>query len=277
VGLVVVSRGRVLALVAVAVLPPACMSMDDWPEQAFFACEDEGAGEIDWVRLAGGEYQMGSEDGDSNERPVHPVQVAAFELARTEVTVAQYRACVEAGTCTTEGLTAHGSCNWGKPGRGCHPVNCLDWDQARAFAAWVDGRLPSEAEWEYAARSGGRDQAYPWGDEAATCERAVMSDGGNGCGEGRTWDVCSKPEGNSEQGLCDLAGNVWEWVEDVYQSSYDGAPADAKAWVESGGSRVIRGGSWYGGAGGLRAARRSGGDPQLRHDYLGLRPARSSP
>ena len=247
-------------------------------------CGAEGEGEgpgnagIEWVRIPGGRFDMGSENGDDDERPVHAVDVSTFELARTEVTVAQYRACVDAGRCEAPD-TGHDYCNWGVAGRDDHPVNCVDWNQARAFAAFVGGRLPSEAEWEYAARSGGRDQTYPWGDERATCERAVMEtdDGLNGCGKDRTWPVCSKLAGNSAQGLCDLAGNVGEWVEDCWHDSYDGAPADGGAWVDdcAGDSRVYRGGSWYYVAQSCRAAFRYWNTPSIRDYYLGFRPARS--
>ena len=240
--------------------------------------EGEGTGDagIEWVRIPGGRFNMGSEDGDDNELPVHPVDVPTFELAQTEVTVAQYRACVDAGRCEAPDTRGY-ECNWGVDGRGDHPVNCVDWEQARAFAAFVGGRLPSEAEWEYAARSGGRDQTYPWGDEEATCARVVAYDGGAGCGEDRTWPVCSKPTGSSAHGVCDLAGNVWEWVEDCYHDSYAGAPGDGRAWEGCGAldARVLRGGSWNSYAEYCRSAGRAGPTPGRRAHGLGLRPARS--
>ncbi|MEK7743950.1 MAG: SUMF1/EgtB/PvdO family nonheme iron enzyme, partial [Elusimicrobiota bacterium] len=161
-----------------------------------------GAG-IEWVAVRGGSFMMGSASGSADEKPVHRVTLRSFELAKTEVTVAQYKACVDAGACAAPGKGL--LCNWGVSGREKDPLNCVDWNQAKAFSEWVGGRLPSEAEWEYAARSGGRDIEYPWGDEEATCSRAVIYDGGAGCGRVSTWPVCSKPEGNTRQGLCDMA------------------------------------------------------------------------
>jgi iron(II)-dependent oxidoreductase len=142
---------------------------------------------------------MGSDDGNGDEKPVHRVTVPTFEMTKTQVTVDQYKACVDAGACTAP--DSGGACNWGQSDRGKHPINCVDWQQAQAYAQWAGGRLPTEAEWEYAARSGGRDWKYPWGDEEATCQRAVMDDRGWGCGRDTTWPVCSKPSGNTTQGL----------------------------------------------------------------------------
>ena len=235
---------------------------------------------IRWVALDGGTFRMGSTGGDDDEKPIHTVRVPSFEIAQTEVTVAQYRKCVEARECTAP--DTNGSCNWGKSGRDDHPVNCVDWEQANAFCAWVGARLPTEAEWEYAARSGGKDIEFPWGNEAADCARAVVDppgDVGNGCGKDSTWPVCSKPRGNSTQGLCDMAGNVWEWVADCWHGSYQGAPSDGSAWrrVCEGSGRVFRGGSWSSNAGFVRAAFRLGRAPGFRRGYLGFRPARSIP
>ena len=155
---------------------------------------------------------MGADDLGPDVKPRHTVTVNSFEMAKTLVTVEQYKVCVDAKACTVP--SAGPDCNWGVPGRGKHPVNCVDWQQAQTFSAWEGGRLPTEAEWEYAARSGGRDQKYPWGDSPPTCEKAVFK----GCGTG-TAPVCSKPAGNTAQGLCDAAGNVWEWMEDRYHPS----------------------------------------------------------
>jgi formylglycine-generating enzyme required for sulfatase activity len=228
---------------------------------------------VQWVSIPGGSFLMGSSAGSSDEKPEHRVTVASFQMGRSEVTAGQYRRCVQAGSCTAP--DTGGDCNWGKSVREDHPVNCVDWNQARAFATWAGGRLPSEAEWEYAARSGGRSQRCPWGDEAPTCSRAVMD---NGCGRKSTWPVCSKTAGNTAQGLCDMAGNVWEWVQDWYHDTYAGAPTDGSAWESpTGVIRVYRGGSWDDDAGDLRATSRSWGRPGRRDGLLGFRLARSIP
>jgi formylglycine-generating enzyme required for sulfatase activity len=216
---------------------------------------------------------MGSTTVSSDEQPVHQVTVPSFEMTESEVTVQQYGACVTAGACTAPDTGTN--CNWNDPGYEDHPVNCVDWNQAKEFCTWAGGRLPSEAEWEFAARSGGQDIEYPWGDDAATCSYAVMDDDTHtdGCDTGRTWSVCSITAGNSAQGLCDLAGNVWEWVEDDYHSDYTGAPADGSAWVESPRSshRVRRGGCFSFYAFHLRAAERYYYAPSDRLISLGFR------
>jgi formylglycine-generating enzyme required for sulfatase activity len=218
-----------------------------------------------------------------NAKPPHRVTVETFRMAKTLVTNSQYKACVEAGACTPAHFS-DGSC-WffkgGVPARGTlpasfqadeQPVVCVDWAQAKAFSEWVGGRLPSEAEWEYAARSGGKDWNYPWGDDAATCGRAVMD---LGCGLNSPWPVCSMQKGNTEQGLCDMAGNAAQWLQDWYHDSYSRAPADGSAWNSSAGSaRVVRGGSWRHGADFARSAFRAFSPPGDSVGYLGFRPAR---
>jgi len=157
-------------------------------------------------------------------------------MSKTDVTVEQYAECVIKGECT-EPVTGD-YCNWGKAGRQLHPVNCVDWNQAQAYAKFKGARLPSEAEFEYAATSGGRNQKYPWGNQEPTSELAVFN-------TNSTMPVCSKPNGNTAQGLCDMAGNVWQWVQDKYQDSYKGATVDGSAVEGTGSDRVIRGGSFY--------------------------------
>ena len=242
---------------------------------------------IKWIEIPGGRFEMGSRrGGDDDGMPRHEVTVPTFLMAKTEVTVEQYRACVGAGVCSQPG--AGDKCNWGVSGRDSSPVNCVTWHQARVFAKWVGGRLPSEAEWEYAARSAGKDQEYPWGDTVASCAFAIMDDanaarGQNretaGCGAGTTSPVCSRPDGNSLQGVCDLAGNVWEWTEDCWHESYTGAPADHVPWTAGcqSGARVWRGGSCLGSERLLRSTFRFRGDPGNHSTGLGFRTVRSGP
>lgn len=247
---------------------------------------------ISWVKIPGGTFMMGTNEGDLVfPKPVHQVKIAAFEMAKHPVTNKQYRACVAAKGCTTA-HTADGTC-YVSGGKGWtkgilpasflgddQPAVCVSWEQANAFAKWAGGRLPTEAEREYAARSGGKDQAFPWGNEEATCERAVMSAGGDGCGRKSTWPVCSLPLGNTAQGLCDMSGNVWEWVSDRFHPSYEGAPKDGSSWdVQAKGEtrdRMKRGGSWRNQAGYMRSAYRGACDPEHHHDYNGFRLVRSA-
>jgi len=119
-------------------------------------------------------------------------------------------------------------------------MNCVNWHGAKAYCAFVGARLPTEDEWYAEASNGGR-RKYPWGSQKANCVRSVMKEGGSGCRQNRTWPVCSKPLGNSVSGLCDLSGNVWEWT----------------TTKQSGGRRVIRGGSWYNDAPSIKASARA--------------------
>lgn len=230
-------------------------------------------GGLQWVEVPGGTFAMGTEDGDSDERPLREVVVATFHMSRTEVTVGQYRACIDAGACSPAGTGA--GCPQGAPAAVDLPVTCVDWEQASAFARWVGGRLPSEAEWEFAARGRTAGNLYPWGSEPATCRHAVMSEGSSGCGLGGPAPVCSRPPGHSALGLCDLSGNVWEWVADWYHATYERGPVDGSAWTRPAGTfRVIRGGSFRESAWGLRGSVRQREQPAYRYPFLGFRVAR---
>lgn len=220
------------------------------------------------VRIPAGEFIMGYDEEDSEfpnySDPAHPVTVKAFDLDKTEVTVEAYERCVRAGKCSAA-VAQYGSerCNSGKDDKLDHPLNCVNWAQAIAYCAWVDCRLPSEAEWEYASRGGHDDWYYPWGNEDPDCTRAVMGadyegqempDEISGCGKRGTWPVCSK--GEFGFGLCDMAGNVSEWVQDRWHERYFHAPEDGSPWMEmpqvaSNGVKqadnvgVSRGGHWH--------------------------------
>ncbi|MDD2805355.1 MAG: formylglycine-generating enzyme family protein [Elusimicrobiales bacterium] len=233
---------------------------------------------VEFITIPGGKFTMGTDSGEKgfeDAKPIHEVAIKTFEMSKTVVTVEQYAECVIKGGCTEPATGDY--CNWGKPGRQLHPVNCVDWDQAQAYAKFKGARLPSEAEFEYAATSGGRNQKYPWGNDEPTCDKAVMkSNSGYGCGTNSTMPVCSKPKGNTAQGLCDMSGNVWQWVQDKYQDSYKGAPTDGSAFEAAGSGRVIRGGSFnYDDARVLRADLRLNDDPGDRNGGIGFRLVRS--
>jgi len=232
---------------------------------------------VEFVPIDGGNFTMGTDNGAENATPIHEVTIKAFDISDTLVTVEQYEECVIKGKC--EAAATGYYCNWGQKDRRRHPINCVNWKDANDFAAFKGARLPSEAEYEYAATSKGKNQPYPWGKDEATCEKAVMhGNGGYGCGSDGTMPVCSKPKGNTEQGLCDMVGNVWQWVGDTWHASYAGAPTDESAWQDAGSLRVLRGGSFLTEvAGHLRADHRSFDVPEYRVSSIGFRLARSRP
>ncbi len=229
------------------------------------------------VELPEGWFVMGcaAEDRDCepDEIPARNVHLAAFRIDRTEVTVERYALCVQRGDCTPP---AHGpGCNYGVPGRDAHPINCVRESQARAFCESVGQRLPTEAEWERAARSD-RSRRFPWGELPPGCERVVMNDGRPGCGAGATAPVCSRPAGNSAEDLCDLAGNVWEYVNDAYLYEYHRETGREEpkvpAFYES---RGLRGGSYLDADGRVfRASNRQAPSPDIPPAARGFRCAR---
>lgn len=257
----------------------SCASADQYCTAAG-QCADFSAIGFEWIAITGGAFMMGSSESEwTDTYPAHQVTVSDFFINRTEVTVEQYRACVDAGVC--QELVSSDECNWDTVDRDDHPVNCVPWHYAADFCAWAGGRLPTEAEWEYAARSQGQDVVYPWGDTAPSCEVAVMMGGEGlaGCGLEHTWPVCSKPDGDTVQGLCDMAGNLLEWVQDRYHSNYEGAPDDGSAWVEAEdgfeNERVGRGGHIYDSAPGLETRARVNRVGAMGGEVDGFRCARS--
>ena len=220
------------------------------------------------VRIPAGTFTMGSNDGESDEKPVHQVQLDAFFIDQYEVTVERYAKCVSAGKCDTPATGTY--YNWGKSDRRNHPVNGVDWDDAKNFCSYENKRLPYEAEWERAATwKDGTKYKYPSGKDSVSCTDAVMREGGNGCGKNRTWPVGSKPE--EINGTYDMAGNVWEWVHDWYGDYPSGKQTNPKG-PASGGFRVDRGGGWFiNDASYLRGAFRNRYEPASRHDSLGFR------
>ena len=227
------------------------------------------------VVVPAGSYRMGSEDGDSNERPVHEVTIGApFAVGRYEVTFAEWDACARDEGCPRGEDIADDRWRWG---RGRRPVIHVSWDDAQRYVQWLSRktgkayRLPSESEWEYAARAG-TQTAYSWGDEIGV-NRA-------NCGVcGSQWDGKTAPVGSfgaNAWDLHDMHGNVYEWVKDCWNFSYAGAPADGRAWRAGNCDvRVLRGGSYHGEPSSLRAADRLRDATGLRNFIIGFRVART--
>jgi WD40 repeat protein/formylglycine-generating enzyme required for sulfatase activity len=214
---------------------------------------------VDVVQIPGGTFSMGSEDGRNDEKPVHLTTVAAFALDRTEVTAAAYKACVDARRCTAPDTGRY--CTWGKEDRGNHPINCVDWIQASVYCRWVGKRLPTESEWEYAAR-GSEGRKYPWGDTEPKDQLCWGS-----TSQGKTCAVGSFSSGRTPLGLEDMAGNVWEWTASNY------CPYPRETCIDE--ARVARGGCWgdsY--ATSVRGAFRAHNGPGRRIFDLGFRCAR---
>jgi len=234
------------------------------------ACQSAG-GEM--VRVPAGAFWMGCNSAVdsgcySDESPYHQVTLSSFDLDTTEVTQAAYKACLDAGACTSPNTAS--SCKWDPANRAQRPVVCVDWNQATAYCAWAGKRLPTEAEWEKAAR-GSDGRVYPWGNQTATCQYAVMSENGDGCGTNDSWDVASKPAGDSPYAAHDMAGNVWEWVGDWYDGNYYAAsPSADPQGPMQGIYRVYRGGCWRVVARDVRASSRNRNYPGSRDGRPGF-------
>ena len=236
--------------------------------------KDGGEGP-EMVVLPAGRFQMGDlsadRSGDSDERGSRAVTIGRpIAMGRYEVTFAEYQRFATAAGVEIPKTKQ----NWG---RGRRPVINVSWNDARDYAQWLSVqtgksyRLPTEAEWEYAARAG-TSTRYSWGDEIGR-NRANCG----GCGSKWDWEKTA-PVGNFAAnvfGLHDMHGNVWEWVEDCWHDNYRGAPSDASAWTAGcdGPSRraVVRGGSWYDLKQDLRSASRSALRPGNRTSYVGFR------
>ena len=201
------------------------------------------ADEMEMVYVPEGEFTMGSPDseGDGDEHPQHTVSLGAFWIDRYEVTNDQFRQCVEAGACVPPTTCDSGEPTYGEAEKRDHPVVCVNWHDAEAYCRWTGARLPTEAEWEKAAR-GTDGRRYPWGDEwdVGRCNTAEG-------GKGGTMPVGShSPTGDSPYGCADMAGNVWEWVADWYDGDYYSRSPDSNPpGPNLGDYRVVRGGSWF--------------------------------
>lgn len=223
------------------------------------------------VPISGGAFRMGDETSRANpeERPVHLVEVPGFAMSKYEVTFAEWDACVAAGACSDEIFDQE----WG---RGRRPVVNVGWDEAQTYVQWLSKithriyRLPSEAQWEYAARAGAQTR-YSWGDDMLPGRAVCYSE----CGEEADKSAVVGSTAPNAFGLHDLHGNVWEWVEDCWNDTYDSAPADGSARNDGDCERrVVRGGGWLNYASELRSAVRMAQPTSIHFSSLGFRVVR---
>jgi formylglycine-generating enzyme required for sulfatase activity len=215
-----------------------------------------------------GEFVMGSNEGDDDEKPPHTVYLDAFWIDKYEVTNALYKKCVDAGKCSPPSeRNSHTRISYyGNSQFDNYPVIYVSWDDANKYCAWAGKKLPTEAQWEKAAR-GTDGRIYPWGN---TFDKNLLNSAEGGKGD--TTAVVSYPAGASPYGVMDMAGNVWEWVADWYgQNYYASSPKNNPAGPTSGQWRVLRGGSWSHNSGYVRAAYRNVYVPGLRYSYVGFR------
>ncbi|MFH1006688.1 MAG: SUMF1/EgtB/PvdO family nonheme iron enzyme [Candidatus Latescibacterota bacterium] len=255
--------------------------------------EVEGTTENIAPNIPAGFFQMGDafNEGDGDERPVHTVYVDAFYMDVYEVTNAQYCVFLNDQGNQTEGgdpwldigssyclITQSGDQFVPESGYEDHPVSEVTWYGARAYAEWTGGRLPTEAEWEYAARGGLEGKRYPWGDTMGHDDANYYGTGGRD-----QWNRTS-PTGSfspNGYGLYDMAGNVWEWCNDWYDGGYySNSPGSNPTGANTGTYRVLRGGSWFVNALHLRCAYRSSfyySDPLFSVLSIGFRCVRSLP
>jgi len=223
--------------------------------------------------IPAGCFEMGDAfaESNTNELPVHNVCITSdFYMDVHEVTNAEYADCVSAGGCTVPSNASSFSRfpYHGNPDYDNFPVIYVSWEQADNYCAWAGKRLPTEAEWEYAARGGLAGKRYPWGD-------TISGTDANYSNSGDWWDNdTSRVEYHTVNGygLYDMAGNVWEWVNDWYQSDYYSvSPNIDPPGPVSGTYRVMRGGSWNNLTSLLRVSFRGYGSPTLQVDNRGIR------
>ncbi len=258
--------------------------------------------EADMVLVPGGSFTMGSDAGEPAERPAHRVTVSAFWIDRFETTNAEFAAFVRStGYVTDPERSGRGwvwdgqwrevrGAGWRHPhdpgssieGLDRHPAVQVSWHDARAYCLWKGQRLPTEAEWERAARGDGR-RTYPWGNAPPREGRRYRASYGSddccraddGDGYRFTAPVGSFPLGQSPFGVHDMAGNVWEWVEDWFDPAfYRRAPAVDPVNREPAEMKVLRGGGWGNDPWGLRATLRHANPPRFGLDMVGFRCAR---
>ncbi len=251
------------------------MSTEDGKQQVAATREHLATerGEVELVQIPEGSFEMGSPEAEGgrsdDEGPQHRVTVPAFQMGRYAVTNEQYARFLAAHPDAAEpGFWSNSDLSQAR-----QPVCGISWKEARCFANWVEGRLPSEAEWEYAARAG-TTAPHLTGSTGADLDRFGWYQENS---EARLHSVGEK-ESNA-WGLYDVLGNAWEWVEDDWQDDYERAPDDGSSWVDEprGGRRVLRGGSFHDYAYWVRAASRRWCDSNLRDHDVGFRVVVSPP
>ena len=216
-----------------------------------------------------------SRDWYKDEEPVHTVSLDAYYIDAYEVTNARYDECVQEGVCQhpTSLGSAKSESYFGAPAYANYPVIYVSWFYARTYCEWRGARLPTEAEWEKAAR-GSDGRTYPWGDEISCSTANYWGIEDSGC-VGTTTEVGLYQSGKSPDGVYDMAGNVWEWVGDWFSSSYyNNSPVSNPLGPHSGEERVLRGGPWEGNHNRVRSANRGRRDPTFTSDFIGFRCAR---
>jgi serine/threonine-protein kinase len=221
---------------------------------------------FDWVTIPAGRFWMGKDlEGeyldDERQQPMHCLYLPTYRISRVPVTNAQYGAFVHATGHRAPGGWQDGGFPEGKEH---HPVVYVDWHDAMAFCRWAGVRLPTEAEWEKAARGADR-RLYPWGNTPPTLNRCNY-----GWKVDDTTEVGAFPEGASPYGVLDMAGNIDEWTNTLYRP-YPYDPLDGREDPTSEGNRVYRGGTFLGDAGHMRCTARNWADPILRVMVLGFR------
>ncbi|MBI4871530.1 MAG: SUMF1/EgtB/PvdO family nonheme iron enzyme [Candidatus Riflebacteria bacterium] len=244
---------------------PRVSSFEDFVGSAVFTHPKDGSA---LVHIRGGTFEMGAEDGDPDEKPVHRVTLGPYSIGRTEVTWGQYRKfCRETGhSLPPAPAYSHDD---------SHPVVNVTWADAHGYCEWAGLRLPTEAEWEFAAR-GSDGRKYPWGNQAPS--PGLASYKLHGITSGAPHPAGSLTAGASPFGCFDLAGNAWEWCNDRTESSYYGrAPERDPQGLTGGGYRVLRGGSWWDDASRIRVTARFifMGQSSQRSPAVGFRVCRS--
>lgn len=271
------------------VTPTLTITSSPEPTQPKFVTQANTKDQAVLVFVPAGKFIMGSNPDPEvdpyfwgAESPQHEVTLRDYWIYQTEVTNVMYQKCASEKACPIPSQKKsrlvedyHSNTQYGN-----YPVIYVNWVSAQAYCKWAGGRLPTEAEWEKSARGDQDTRLFPWGSTPATetqanfCDKGcaqVQADRDKNDGYPDTAPVGSYPEGVSQYGALDMAGNVWEWVFDWFQPTYSSAPAENPVGPASSKYRTIRGGSWFNPSAGVRIVQRDGVRPDLSLDTLGFR------